>query len=448
MKPTVPALAILAALAVPAAASAHPSVYEDTANIVADESNPTELTEQTRYVVANHGFTYVLRETNGREAGGVVDYKRIPGPYRATLTWDQLVAAGTVGAQAHATCEVASLTSEQAIKAWQEGDPFYAYVPFQKGSAGLEDDPATWIPVVKARTGVDLAGVADPAAACADLGGTYVPADETQSSNAQFNSGLIEHETEPLKAALADAEKAKLGLQGLLDAARGEVAKLTARLTPMTVALPSATMRAKALRKQGTTATVSGPAGAEVTVDLAVPYGTARKLKLASPRLDRETATLGADGTADVALRPGRKARKALKQAKQALALTVTARAGDRLASSGATATRKSAGPAPVAVAAHTELKSTSPARGGSAGTGIRSVTATFSQAIRSGTLKVKRKGGSKVSLGSGGRDPRKISRLKASLKSGLKSGRYKARWSIDAADGHEQSGSFSFRLR
>ena len=42
----------------------------------------------------------------------------------------------------------------------------------------------------------------------------------------------------------------------------------------------------------------------------------------------------------------------------------------------------------------------------------------------------------------------RKITRLKASLKSGLGAGRYKARWSIKAADGHEQSGSFSFRLR
>jgi methionine-rich copper-binding protein CopC len=448
MKPTVPALAILAALAVPAAASAHPSVHKDTAQTVPDESQPTVLVPQTRYVVANHGFTYVLRETNDRETGGVFDYKSVPGPYRATLTWDELVAAGTRGAQAHATCEVASLTSEQAIRSWQGDDPFYAYVPFQKRSAGLEDDPAMWIPEVKARTGIDLAGVADPAAACAGLGGTYVPADETQSSSAQFNSGLIEHETDTLKAALADAEKATLDLQGLLGAARGEVAKLTARLTPMTITLPSATMAAKALRNEGTTATVSGPAGAEVTVGLTVPYGTARRLKLASPRLDREQATLGADGTADVALRPGRKARNALKQAKKALALTVAARTGDRIASSGATATLKSAGPAPVAVAAHTELKSTRPARGGSAGTGLRSVTATFNQAIRSGTLKVKRKGGSKVSLAGGGRDPRKISRLKASLKPGLKAGRYKTRWSIKAADGHEQSGSFSFRLR
>ena len=91
----------------------------------------------------------------------------------------------------------------------------------------------------------------------------------------------------------------------------------------------------------------SGPGGDEVTVDLTVPYGTARKLKLASPRLDREKVTLAADGTAQVALRPGKKARKKLRRAKQALALTVTARAGDRIATSGATATLQSAGTDP-----------------------------------------------------------------------------------------------------
>ena len=449
MKPAIPALALAAVLALPAAAAAHPSVYKDTAQTVPDESQPTVLEPQTRYVVANHGFTFVLRETNGRDAGGVFDYKSIPGPYRATLTWDELVEAGTRGAQAHATCEVASLTSEAAIRAWQDEDPFYAYVPFQKASAGLEDDPATWIPVVKARTGVDLATVADPAAACADLGGTYVPADATQSTNAQFNSGLIEHEVEPLKAQLAGAEKARTVLQGLLDAAQAEVARLTAQLEPMTVALPSATVKASVLRKQGTSAAVTGPAGAEVTVDLTVGFGTARKLGLRSARLDRATATLGADGTATVALKPGKKARKALRKAERPVAFSVVARSGDRIATSGATATvaqRASAAGAPVAVAAHTELKSTKPARGGSAGTGLRSVTATFTQSIRSGTLKVFRKG-VKKSKGSGGRDPRNIARLKAAMKPGLKAGRYTARWSITAADGHEQSGSFSFRL-
>ena len=100
----------VAALAAPAAASAHPSVYTDTAQVVADPSDPGTLTPQTRYVVANHGFTYVLRESNGLVAAdhqGVFDYKSLPGPYRATLaTWDDLLEAGAGGAQAHATCQV------------------------------------------------------------------------------------------------------------------------------------------------------------------------------------------------------------------------------------------------------------------------------------------------------------------------------------------------------
>jgi methionine-rich copper-binding protein CopC len=257
---------------------------------------------------------------------------------------------------------------------------------------------------------------------------------------------------EPLKTALADAEKAKLDLQGMLGAARAEVARLAAQLAPMTVALPSATVRSGVLRTQGTTASVTGPGGSEVEVDLTVGFGTARRLGLRSARLGRATATLGVDGTAAVTVKPGRKARKALRKAGRAVAFSVVARSGDRIATSGATATVGKAAPtssvagSPVAVAAHTELESTKPSRGGSAGTGLRIVTATFSQSIRSGTLKVFRKG-VKKSKGSGGRDPRDIARLKASMKPGLKAGRYTARWTIEAADGHDQSGSFSFRL-
>jgi methionine-rich copper-binding protein CopC len=98
--------------------------------------------------------------------------------------------------------------------------------------------------------------------------------------------------------------------------------------------------------------------------------------------------------------------------------------------------------------AAHTEVKSTSPSKGSTRGTGLRTVTVTFTQAIQRGTLRVTGPGGKVVSKGSGGRDPRKISRLKVRLKGGKASGRYTARWTIKAVDGHEQSGSFSFRLR
>jgi methionine-rich copper-binding protein CopC len=97
---------------------------------------------------------------------------------------------------------------------------------------------------------------------------------------------------------------------------------------------------------------------------------------------------------------------------------------------------------------AHVEVKSSSPGKGKTASTHISTVTATFSGPIRKGTLKVVGPGHQTVSKGSGGRDPRKISRVRVSLKSGLKAGSYKATWSITAADGHAETGSFTFKLR
>ena len=96
---------------------------------------------------------------------------------------------------------------------------------------------------------------------------------------------------------------------------------------------------------------------------------------------------------------------------------------------------------------AHTEVKSTSPKKGSTASTAKRSVTVTFTQAIQSGTLRVTGPGKVKASKGAGGRDPRKVSRLRVSLKGGLSAGRYKAHWTIEAADGHEQHGTFRFKL-
>lgn len=96
---------------------------------------------------------------------------------------------------------------------------------------------------------------------------------------------------------------------------------------------------------------------------------------------------------------------------------------------------------------AHTEVKSTSPAKGKTASKRISSVTVTFTGTIRSGTLKVTGPGGKTYSTG-GGRDPRNVKRLKAPLKSSKPAGRYKASWSIKAADGHTQRGSFTFKLK
>ena len=153
------ALATLAAtLALPAFASAHTSVYQDIGKLVPDPPpspiDYADLDDQTRYVVANHGYTYVLRETNTLTDQGMVDYKRAPGAWRSqpgVTTTDLFNEAGT-GAQAHHTCQTGALTTVAAIESWQEvsaagkPEPFYQYVPFQKASAGLGDDPSHWIP--------------------------------------------------------------------------------------------------------------------------------------------------------------------------------------------------------------------------------------------------------------------------------------------------------------
>ena len=97
---------------------------------------------------------------------------------------------------------------------------------------------------------------------------------------------------------------------------------------------------------------------------------------------------------------------------------------------------------------AHVEFKSSYPAKGRTASKNISTVTVTFTGAIRKGTLKVTGPGGRTYSKGSGGRDPRKISRLRTSMKSGLKAGTYTAKWSITAGDGHAESGSFTFKLK
>lgn len=94
---------------------------------------------------------------------------------------------------------------------------------------------------------------------------------------------------------------------------------------------------------------------------------------------------------------------------------------------------------------AHDEIVATSPA--GTAKTSQKRVAVLFSGPIRSGTLKVFGPRGGKVSIGSGGRDPRNVKRLLTTLRSGLAPGRYTARVSWTAADGHRQEASFGFQL-
>ena len=105
-------------------------------------------------MVANHGFTYVLREDNETgwtEITGACSTTRC---FRARTGRRSRIGT-TCATRAPPTprrtrpARSPQLETEAAIRSWQGTDPFYAYVPFQKGRAGLEDDPATWIPEVK-----------------------------------------------------------------------------------------------------------------------------------------------------------------------------------------------------------------------------------------------------------------------------------------------------------
>lgn len=99
---------------------------------------------------------------------------------------------------------------------------------------------------------------------------------------------------------------------------------------------------------------------------------------------------------------------------------------------------------------AHDYVVRTSPAPGSSvprAKATLASVT--FGQPFQRGTLVVKAAAtGRLASIGSGAKAKADVRRLQTRLRSGLRAGRYVARWSVVAADGHRQTGTFAFRLR
>jgi hypothetical protein len=324
----------LGALALPAAAAAHPSVYETSARVaVTPATDPPTFTDQVRYVVANHGYTYVLRESNGTTTGGVVNYAKAPSALRSTPGYDVLTystPSAVTGAQAHATCDVPALTDPAAIRAWQGTDPFYAYVPFQRGSAGLEDHPADWLTVVQARTGVDLTQVADTdaarEAACEALPGatasSYVPADATQTTSVAFNSGLVADTiaaTEgPLKAQIATFEQRVAELDAARRAAEARAAAAEAQAPaarPIAATLAAASITPTRIATRGLPVAVTGPAGQRVRVRATVTQAVARKLRLSSTVLGSKAAVLDRAGTATVTVKPGRAAGTRLRKA-------------------------------------------------------------------------------------------------------------------------------------
>jgi hypothetical protein len=332
-------------LAVPTAASAHPSVY--TGDAITDlNPAPGQFTPgpQERHMVTNHGYTTVLRETNNVPApGGVVSYALLPGDYRDQIPVSQQLDEGGTAAQAHATCQnVSQLETVEAITGWQEGDPFYNYVPFQAASAGLDDNPADWIDDVQALTGVNLAQVSDPAAACAGIGGTFAPADATQNTIAALASGTVERETAPLIAKIdelttfteqleaqkAAAEKAAADARAAMAAGQGATTGAQAAAAAQAeIARLSTRLRLKPVGAESVE--VTGPAGKRVVVRLRLTRAGAKAAGWKSLVLAKETVTLGQDGTALVGFALGRQADAALRKA-DADGVYFAARSGDR----------------------------------------------------------------------------------------------------------------------
>jgi hypothetical protein len=294
----------LVALALPAAASAHPGVYTVTQKVAgAGCTFPTTgcLTDRTQYAVANDGWALGFTEDNGLTAagGGLINYKRMPSSWRAPMSAQDKLDYADAGTalQAHATCTLPAL-DDSAIKAWQGNDPFFDYVPWQSKSAGLGDDPAKWIPVVKAATGVDLSGMTD-AQAQAACTGTYHKAD-TPSNIAD---ALLASVTSPLQSQVTQLQNQV----GVLQAGK---AAADAALVNRPLAL---TLSAKTFDLP--VAMVTGLPGTPVKLRLLLSSADARRLKVSRVAASK-TKTLGAQGAELFTLAPSKKAaasRRALK---------------------------------------------------------------------------------------------------------------------------------------
>jgi hypothetical protein len=316
----------LATLALPAAASAHPGVYTVTQKVAgAGCTFPTTacLTERTQYAVANDGWALGFTEDNGltTPGGGLINYKRMPSGWRAPMTAQDKLDYADAGTalQAHATCTLPAL-DDTAIKAWQGADPFFDYVPWQSRSAGLGDDPAKWLPVVKDKTGTDLTGMTDDQAkaACTNLAGSataYHKAD-TPSNIADALlasvSGPLQSQVSQLQNQVGTLQAAKAASDAAAaDAAAGKGRPLALTLSAKAFELP--------------VAMVTGAPGTAVTVKLRLGSADARRLKV-SRTAARKTKTLGAQGAELFTLTPS----KNVAASRRSLRVAIEAAAGGK----------------------------------------------------------------------------------------------------------------------
>lgn len=351
------------------------TTFTNNGAITADQA---AFGETTQVLIANDGYVGQFTETNGlaqNDGRGWLNLKFNPGTYRTPESKEDWLAYGPAqtGIQTHATCVQPAgqpLMLDSNIKSVtpnSSGDPFWRYIPWQKTSVGLGDEPEKWIDTVKALyPTVDLAALStagDFRAACesAPVNGVYVPADTAGSSvvsaavadattplSSQITSltaqvasltaqvADLTGQRDALTAAKAAAEAAKASLESALGIANGKVTTLTGQndvLTKQVADLGTHTLNvrlgdAKVREREHVAVLVTGTPGSSVTITITVTKAQAKGLGLRSTTLAREKVKLDDAGAGIATIDVGKQAAAALARHRGAVKASVDVASG------------------------------------------------------------------------------------------------------------------------
>ena len=330
-------------IAAPAALS-HPSTMEYVARVCPSSGacNAGTLTDQTQYVVMEHGYVTLLKETNSALNRGILNLKNLPSGYRSGLankaawfTADAGMAtpfangrtgAADTGAQPHATCrgvtalETGNATGDANVLGWQGTDPFFNYVPWQATASGLDDkgEVDAWLATASRVSGVTLttsSTVAQFTAACTGIGGTYTAADGTVTSIASASSGVVADAVAPLNTQIAELQTQVATLQGQLVQKVADAAATLAQLSPFKVAFASAKVTRTSVASDGIRVTVTGPTGRTARVVVRTRESVAARLGLPVV-LGTAAGAPGVDGTVSLKVSPGAGALRRIRDSK------------------------------------------------------------------------------------------------------------------------------------
>lgn len=335
-------------IAAPAALS-HPSTMEYVARVCPSSGacNAGTLTNQTQYVVMEHGYVMLLKENNSALNRGILNLKNLPSGYRSGLAnkaaWftadagmstpfaNGRTGAADTGAQPHATCrgvaglESGNTTGDANVLGWQGTDPFFNYVPWQAAASGLDDklEVASWLATASRVSGITLttsSTVAQFTAACTGIGGTYTAADGTVTTIASASSGVVADAVAPLNTQIADLQSQVSVLEPKVVQGVADMAASLGRLSPFTVAFASAQVARTSIAADGIRVTVTGPTGRTARVVVRTREGVAKRLHLPVV-LGVVAGTPGANGTVSLVLKPSKGALRRIRDSKGAVPL-------------------------------------------------------------------------------------------------------------------------------